>query len=138
MKICIIIFFICYSQYSLGHKKEAENKNSTKSELKSAVEIDAIFPGGMELFSKYVKNNLILPEMEGNLHGVIVMSYTVGIDGFLTEIKVVKNTLGSLGENIAIDAVRVLKSSPKWIPASNNGKPIKISNLIPLTISHSE
>ena len=51
-------------------------------------------------------------------------------DGSLSEFKVVKD----LGYGSADEAIRVLKLSPKWIPASENGKPVRVMYSLPITI----
>lgn len=136
MKFYMIIFFSCFLQYTFCQTKKPNSKDLTKSEFISTVEIDAIFPGGMEAFSKYVSTNTQFPEMPDNIFGEITMSYTVGTDGFITNIKLIKNNLGKLGEEISIDVIRVLKSCPKWLPASKNGKHVKWTSIIPLKISN--
>ena len=136
MKWIFIIFISCFLQFTFGQNKVPKKINQTSSETISTVEIDAVFPGGIELFNKYVSRNLQLPELPENLRGEIIMSYTIGTDGFITDVKLVKNNLGKLGEEISIDAIRVLKSSPKWNPASKNGQAIKRTNLIPIVINN--
>ena len=131
MKIYLVIFFICLFQLSFG-QKTLKKKDSTK--LESIVEVKAIFPGGEEMFKKYISSNIRLPEMSDKVSGEIRMQFTVGIDGNLTDIKLVKNNLGNLGLEIAIEATKVLKSCPKWIPANRNGIPISMTSEIPLKI----
>lgn len=131
MKIYLNILLFCFFQLSLGQNK-LKAKDSTKLELN--VEVSAIFPGGEEQFKKYVGNNMQLPEMNDNVSGEIRMQFTVGKDGQLTDIKLVKNNLGNLGQEIAIEATRVLKSSPRWIPAYRNGIPVIMTREFPLRI----
>ena len=131
MKIYLTILLICSLQMSFGQNTLKE-KDSAKSE--SIVEVKAIFPGGEEQFIKYVSSNIKLPEINENVSGEIRMRFTVGKDGNLTDIKLVKNNLGNLGQEISIEATRVLKSCPKWIPANRNGIPITMTSEIPLKI----
>lgn len=131
MKIYLITISICLFQLSFGQNTLKKND---KTKLESITEIKAIFPGGVEMFKKYVSSNIRLPEISDNVFGEIKMQFTVGIDGNLTDIKLVKNNIESLGQQIAIDATRVLKSCPKWIPASRNGIPISMTSEIPIKI----
>lgn len=134
MKIYIIIIFSCFAQCCFGQNKIWTT--STKLVADSNFEVAATFPDGEENFKKYVAKNIRLPEIENKISGEIHMSFTIGVDGFLTDIKLTKNTLGKLGEEIAIDAIRVLSLCPKWNPATKGNKPIKMTSMIPLKITN--
>ena len=87
------------------------------------------FPGGMMLFYKYVGNNFKIPEgFKGK--GKIYLKFFIEKDGSLTEIEIVRD----LGFGLGDEAVRVLKESPKWIPGSVNGAPIRMMYSIPILI----
>jgi len=58
------------------------------------------------------------------------MEFMIEKDGSLSEIKVKKD----LGYGLAEEAVRVLRLSPKWIPATENGEPVRVSYGLPITI----
>ncbi len=95
----------------------------------SVAEVKPEFPGGQEKFFKFVAANFVIPEDAAETVKVFV-SFIVEKDGSLTNIKVLRDT----GYGTGKEAVRVLKSSPKWTPAINNGKPVRCSYTVPINI----
>ena len=94
------------------------------------VEVQPCFKGGMPAFYKFLMANFKVPDEEG-LNGKIIVSFVVGIDGTLTDIRV----LQALGFGTADEIVRVLKLSPKWTPATQDGKPVPCSYVLPVVIN---
>ena len=94
------------------------------------IEVQPSFNGGIPAFYKFISSNFRVPEEEG-LNGKIIVSFVVGIDGTLTDIRVLK----ALGFGTADEIVRVLKLSPKWIPAMQDGKPIPCTFVLPVVIN---
>jgi TonB family protein len=66
----------------------------------------------------------------GDFELTVVVSFKVDVTGEVIDVRVHKSS-----GNTRIDdyAVRVLESSPKWIPATENGKAIKTKQLQTLT-----
>ncbi len=95
----------------------------------SVTNVKPEFPGGQEKFFKFVATNFVIPEDADQFVKVFV-SFIVEKDGSLTNIKVLRET----GYGIGNEAVRVLKSSPKWKPAIHSGKPVRCSYTVPISI----
>lgn len=91
------------------------------------------FPGGINKFYNFIKNNYQAPEEPG-LKGQVFVSFVVEKDGSLTDIKVVRD----IGYGTGKEAERVLRKSPKWTPAEQNGKKVRCSYLIPIKIETPE
>lgn len=94
------------------------------------------FPGGMNEFYKMVGMNFKTPaEADKNkAEGMMKITFMVEKDGSLTDFKAVKD----LGYGLADEAIRVIKLSPKWIPGSENGKPVRVLYTMPITIQPQE
>ncbi|GAA2994074.1 energy transducer TonB [Prevotella corporis] len=58
----------------------------------------------------------------------MVIVFTVNEDGSLSDITVMKNLTPPLDE----EAIRIVKSMPKWKPAKLNGKAVKSKYTIPV------
>lgn len=88
------------------------------------------FPGGMVAFMKWITKNLRYPQtaQQQKIQGKVMVSFIIGTDGKVSEIKVVK------GVNALLDneAVRVMKMMPKWKPGENKGKPCMTYFCIPV------
>ena len=83
----------------------------------AGIEVKPDFPGGLEKFYKFIGKNFQVPEEEG-LKGKIFVTFVVEKDGSLTDIKVLRD----IGYGTGKEAIRVLKSCPKWNPGEQNGK----------------
>jgi beta-lactamase regulating signal transducer with metallopeptidase domain len=95
------------------------NKNNSKPEFK----------GGMEAFYKFVGKNYKVPKgFTGK--GEIYIKFMVEKDGSLSNIEIKKDA----GFGTAEEAVRVLKMCPKWIPATENGKAVKVQYSLPISL----
>ena len=99
----------------------------------AGIEVKPDFPGGMSKFYKYVGNNYRTPEEEG-LAGKVFVSFVVEKDGSLTDIKVIRD----IGFGTGKEAIRVLKSCPKWTPGEQNGKKVRVLYSLPITIQSAE
>lgn len=83
-------------------------------------------------FTAYVAKRFRVPSQARNngVSGTVYIQFTVNLDGSLTDIEVLKG----LGYGIDEEAIRILKSSPKWEPASQGGKLVRVNMMIPIKI----
>ncbi|WP_375561740.1 energy transducer TonB [Bernardetia sp. OM2101] len=113
--------------------KGIDEKNFQKEEEEELfifVEEPAVFEGGMDNFYKYVSKNLKYPKeaKKQGIEGRIFLQFVVDKDGSLTDIKVAKGVGFGLDE----EAKRVLRACPKWKPARQRGKIVKVRMSIPI------
>jgi protein TonB len=99
----------------------------------AGIEVKPDFPGGLEKFYKFVGKNFQVPEEEG-LKGKIFVTFVVEKDGSLTDIKVIRD----IGYGTGKEAIRVLKSCPKWNPGEQNGKKVRVLYSLPISIQSAE
>jgi hypothetical protein len=97
----------------------------------AGIEVKPDFPGGMDKFYLFFKNNFKTPDEEG-LNGKVYAMFVVEKDGSLTDIKVIRD----IGFGTGKEVLRVLKLSPKWIPGMVNGKPVRVQYSIPISIPY--
>ncbi|TKC12359.1 energy transducer TonB [Pedobacter polaris] len=91
------------------------------------------YPGGLMEFYKFLGDNIKYPaEAKNNkVQGNVFVSFIVEKDGSLSTFKVDRK----LGSGTDEEAIRVLQSSQKWIPASVNGIPVRVKYNIPVRFS---
>lgn len=110
----------------------AVNSDSTESSklFGEAIEEMASFPGGSVALMQYIKDNVRYPKecQEGAATGRVIVGFTVNEDGSLSDIKVMRSITPKLDK----EAIRVVKSMPKWNPAKQNGKAVKSKYTIPV------
>ncbi|OJW16513.1 M56 family metallopeptidase [Mucilaginibacter sp. 44-25] len=100
---------------------------------KFTVTVAPSFPGGEEAFSRFLAANIKYPATAKNkkIQGRSLIAFTIGTDGYLSNFKVAKGIGGGADE----EAIRVIKMSPKWTPATVNGRPVKTSYVVPVNFS---
>lgn len=91
---------------------------------------NAEFPGGNEALATFLHNNVQYPEeaMKKNEIGKVFVTFSVDKDGSILDTKVTQGVSPLLDA----EAVRVIKSMPKWIPAMKEGKEIKTMMTLPI------
>jgi len=89
------------------------------------------FPDGDKAMHEYLRKNIqYSDEMEEScVQGRVIISFVVEKDGSLTDFKVVKSVDPAYDK----EALRVVKSMPKWIPGSQNGVKVRVKYLVPVT-----
>ena len=89
------------------------------------------FPGGAQAMYKYLSENVKYPVIaqENGIQGRVICQFTVNKDGSLVDIEVVRS-----GGDASLDkeAVRVIRSMPKWKPGKQRGKPVRVKYTIPV------
>ena len=79
---------------------------------------------------EYLMENTHYPdEPEVCAQGRVVVSFIVEKDGSISDVKTVKGIHPSFDE----EAVRVVKSMPKWKPGKCNGESTRVKYTVPIT-----
>jgi protein TonB len=99
----------------------------------AGLEVKPDFPGGIQKFYDFVGKNYQTPEEEG-LKGKVYVTFVVEKDGSLTDIKVIRD----IGYGTGKEAIRVLNKSPKWSPGEQNGKKVRCTFSLPISIQSAE
>jgi len=104
--------------------KEEENK------VFNVVEKMPSFPGGQGALMEYLKNNVKYPVVaqENGVQGRVTISFVVEKDGSITDVQVARGVDPSLDK----EAMRVVKSMPKWIPGMQNGSAVRVKYNVPV------
>lgn len=94
-------------------------------EVHNVVEQMPTFPGGEAALQAYVAKHIRYPSIseEQEVQGVIHLKFVVEADGKVGEVKIVKN---GCDEHCAKEAIRVVKSLPRFIPGKQQGKPVRV------------
>ncbi len=88
------------------------------------------FPGGEAALLKYVAEHIRYPAMaqENNIQGRVVVQFVVTKTGSVGEVKVVRGKDPDLDK----EAVRVVKSLPKFVPCKMNGHSVNVWYTLPI------
>jgi len=108
-----------------------EEEDVEEEQIFTIVEDMPSFQGkGQEGFRVWIVKHMNYPEIaaENGISGRVFVNFVVEPDGSVSNVKVVR------GVDPALDAeaVRVIKSSPRWSPGKQRGKAVRVSFTFPI------
>ncbi|MGB3589776.1 MAG: energy transducer TonB [Tunicatimonas sp.] len=110
--------------------EEAPEEEAT-DEIFMVVEDQPEPKGGLAAFYDYVGKNMKYPSQARRMgiEGKVFVQFVVNTDGSLTDVQAIKG----IGAGCDAEAIRVVKSHPKWQPGKQRGKPVRVRMVIPIT-----
>lgn len=105
-------------------KHEEENK------VFDIVEQQPMFPGGPAALVKYLSEHTKYPVVaqENGVQGRVTVQFVVEKDGSISDVHVLRGVDPSLDK----EAVRVVKSLPRWTPGKQNGITVRVNYRVPV------
>lgn len=94
------------------------------------VEVQPSFPGGEEALFKFMSEHINYPEnaRANGIEGKVYISFIVEKDGSISNVRAVRD----LGGGLADEAVRVVKSMPKWNPGRQMSRTVRTKFTLPV------
>ena len=113
--------------------EEIEIEEEDDEEFFMVVENMPEFPGGDLGLMKYIQKNVKYPAIakEYNITGKVYVSFIVDKSGKVTNVKIVRG----VDKNLDAEAVRVVKSLPKYKPGKQRGKAVRVMFTIPINFT---
>ena len=93
------------------------------------------FPGGSSAMMKFLAENIKYPAdaLEAGKGGKAFLQFVVKKDGTVNDVCIMKSSgMPSLDD----EALRVVRSMPKWNPGMQGGKPVNVRFMIPVVFKH--
>ncbi|MBR1549337.1 MAG: energy transducer TonB [Bacteroidales bacterium] len=111
-------------------EQEEEEEETT---IFTVVENEPEFPGGMEALYKYLAQNIKYPQLarDNGITGKVYVTFVVERDGSIANPKVLRDIGGGCGA----EAIRVVKSMPKWTPGKQRGKAVRVQFNLPVNFN---
>ena len=102
-------------------------------EIFPVVDVEPCFPGGMEAMYKFLAENIKYPQeaKDNNISGKVYVTFVVETDGRITNPRLLRDIGGGCGQ----EAIRVVKSMPRWNPGKNNGQPARVQFNLPVNFT---
>lgn len=113
-KILFALAVVFFSVDSFAQKADV------RDEIFTAIEHLAEFPGGQRAFSAYLQRNMKYPAEAQRAKfsgGKVYVQFVVNTDGTIDDVQVLK----SIGFGCDEEAIRLIKSVPKWNPGITSG-----------------
>lgn len=109
---------------------EVEEEEVVEQEIFQIVEEMPSYPGGDQKLMEYIAKNIKYPQIarESGIQGRVFVGFVVEPDGHVSNVKLLRGIGGGCDE----EAMRVIKSMPKWKPGKQRGKAVRVSYQIPV------
>jgi len=94
------------------------------------LDVKPVYPGGDKELIKYIVTNTVYPKIakEKGIQGTVYVRFVITKTGEVAQPKVMRAADPLLEE----EAIRVVKSLPKWKPGEKEGKPVNVWFIIPV------
>ncbi|MEQ8714389.1 MAG: energy transducer TonB [Cyclobacteriaceae bacterium] len=120
MKILLTILLFSLATFSVSAQENSDDKV-----LGEIIETNPEYPGGMEQFFAYVRDNESTDEK-----GKVFVSFFVEPTGEISEPSIVMG-INEEVDNMVLD---LIKAMPKWKPAMYQGKAVRKKMVLPIDI----
>lgn len=109
-------------------QKEAEAEDPNK--IYDNAEVMPEYPGGQVALMRYIAQNVKYPKsaQENGTQGRVVVQFVVDTDGSIINAYV----LTSVDPDLDTEALRVIKSMPRWTPGKQKGKNVRVKYTVPV------
>lgn len=109
------------AEYTVTYTDEKGNTHQKKK----------VCPPGQAGLFQYLSNTIQYPVVaeKNGVQGRVIVTFVVERDGSITDVKVVKSVAPSLDR----EAVRVVRSMPKWTPGKQKGDAVRVKYTMPVT-----
>jgi len=119
-------------QSTISELSEVESEEVKTSEIMyDELDEQPAFPGGNQGLNSWLRENLIYPTVaqENGITGNVIVQFVVGKDGSISDARVTRGVDPSLDK----EALRVVRSMPKWEPGKKDGECVNVRYTIPLS-----
>ncbi len=101
-----------------------------QAEIFTVVEEQPGYPGGEEARISFLQQNIKYPEeaKELGIQGKVFVTFVVEVDGSISDVRVLRGIGGGCDE----EAIRVVRSMPKWVPGKQRGVPVRVQFNLPI------
>jgi protein TonB len=88
------------------------------------------YPGGQPAMYDYLLKAIKYPDeaRKKGITGTVYVNFVVEEDGTISTVKILRGIGGGCDE----ESIRVVKSMPKWLPGTQNGKKVAVIFNLPI------
>jgi len=117
-------------EFDMVEEKPQVIEQPKEAEIFTVVEENPTFPGGETKLYKFLGESIKYPEeaKELGIQGRVFVNFVIETNGAVSNVKVLRGIGGGCDE----EAIRVIKSMPKWTPGKQRGIPVRVSYNLPI------
>lgn len=107
-----------------------EKEEEEETQVFFIVEEMPEFPGGEKALVSFLVSSVKYPVIaqESGVHGTVTVSFVIEKDGSVTDVAILRSIDPSLDK----EALRVVRTLPRWKPGMQRGKPVRVSYRVPI------
>jgi protein TonB len=132
MKI-ILLHFFSLTSFLVFSQVPAQQTTDT-SKIYDIVEQDAEFPGGADSLRSYIIDNIrmnsIIEFSDKEMYNRVIVRFVVNKEGIVEQVEI--DRAGDYCPPCNKEALRLVKSMPKWSPGMVNGQPVAMYFRLPI------
>jgi TonB family protein len=130
ISLLLFLMMFCVKNIS-AQAQESTRQNSTNNEFKEYFDEQAVPPGGMSGYYKYLAKHTKYPRaaIKANAEGTVQIRIYVDKKGKVVDAQVFKD---NVGYGCAEEAARVIKSMHRWKPGKVNGEAVATTFPLPV------
>ena len=128
------LLFLIQTGYAQSPKNTVQVTVTLHDTLFTETRTQPEFPGGFSAMNDYLRQKVHYPSAaaQAGIKGMILVSFLIDTTGNLTNIRVLKG----LGFGCDEEALRAVRSMPRWIPGTESGKAVPIKYNLPIRFPH--
>ena len=114
--------------------QESKAADAVSDTVYTAPDTEPQFPGGTQALINYIAQNIKYPAeaLKAKKEGRAIVKFVIDADGGISDVAILRSTGDA---TLDAEAVRVIKSLPRWTPGTLGGKPVRVRYNIPLTFN---
>lgn len=133
-QVYILLFLFCLSTFAFG--QEPITKLDT-NQIYDIVEQDAEFPGGTDSLRRYIIDNIRMDSIIGftdnEMYNKVFVRFVVNREGIVERATI--DRASDYCPPCNKEALRLVRSMPKWSPGLLNGQPVAMYFRLPIIFS---
>ena len=134
MKIILPLFFSLTSFFAFSQVPTLISTDTTKSPIFETVDVDAEFPGGADSLRKYIFDNIMMDSIldfsDKEMHNKVIVRFMVNKYGDIDQVAI--DRAGDYCPPCNTEALRLVRSMPKWSPGMVKGQAVAMYFRLPI------
>jgi len=129
-----LFFFSLTSFFSLSQAPTSMSTDTTNARIFETVDVEAEFPGGADSLRKFIFDNInmdsILEFSDKEMHNKVIVRFMVNKYGDIDQVAI--DRAGDYCPPCNTEALRLVRSMPKWSPGMVKGQAVAMYFRLPI------
>jgi protein TonB len=137
MKIIFLLFISLTSGFAFSQVPAEQVTDTTNAQIFETVDVEADFPGGADSLRKFIFDNInmdsIIEFSDKEMYNKVYVRFVVNQYGDVEQVEIDK--AGEYCPPCNKEALRLIKSMPKWSPGIVDGRAVSMYFRLPIIFS---